>query len=106
LTLIVSEGVTPVVQFQDDLATGAACVADEVKIFRADGLGEINGSRLEAIYPDGGGCGSMLVPIGGVYDYDEQTDTLVDADGLTWTRLPAGGDPPPTLQPAPSPRPG
>jgi hypothetical protein len=106
LTLIVGEGAAPVVQFQDDLATGAGCAADEVKVFRADGVGEIDGSRLVVSYPNGGGCGLILVPIGGVYDYDAVTDTLGDADGVTWTRVPAGGDPPPTLQPAPSPRPG
>ena len=106
LTLVVGEGTAPVVQFQDNLATGAGCAADEVKIFRADGVGEIKANRLVVTYPDGGGCGLILVPIGGVYDYDAATDTLVDADGVTWTRVPAGGDPTPTLRPAPSPRPG
>jgi hypothetical protein len=103
LTLIVGEGVAPVVQFQDDHASGSGCAADEVKIFRADGVGEINGTRLVVSYPDGGGCGLQLVPIAGLYDYDADTDTLLDPDGVTWTRVPAGGDPLPTLRPAPSP---
>jgi hypothetical protein len=102
LTLIVGEGTEPVVQFQDDLATGGVCDADELKIFRADGVGEIAGNRLEASYPDGGGCGSRLVPMAGRYDYDPDADTLTDQDNVTWTRVPAG-DPVPTLRPAPSP---
>jgi hypothetical protein len=105
LTLIVGEGMAPVVQFQDDFSTGSGCGADEVKIFRADGVGEINGNRLRASYPDGGGCGLMLVAIAGLYDYDADTDTLLDPDGVTWTRVATGSNPPP-LRPAPSPNPG
>ena len=106
LTLIVGEGIAPTVQFQDDLATGAACAADEVKVFRADGVGEIDGSSLFVSYPDGGGCGLMLVPIAGGYDYDADTDTLLDQDEVTWTRVPEGPDPAPTLRPVPSRAPG
>src|SRR4029079_6739972 len=102
LTLIVSAGITPVVQFQDDLATGDACVADEVKIFRADGLGEITGNRLVVSYPDGGGCGLLLVAIAGRYDYQAGTDTLLDQDDIEWARVPPGTEPAPTLRPAPS----
>jgi hypothetical protein len=105
LTLVVGEGTAPTVQFQDDLATGGVCDADEVKIFRADGAGEITGNRLIAVYPDGGGCGLMFVPIGGVYHYDADADALTDQDDVTWSRVPVGGDPPPTLRPAPSPTP-
>jgi hypothetical protein len=106
LTLVVGAGTAPVVQFQDDLATGDACVADEVKIFRADGVGEITGNRLVASYPDGGGCGLMLVGIGGRYDYEAGTDTLTDQDGVEWTRVPDGAEPAPTLRPAPTRTPG
>ncbi|HTK45644.1 MAG TPA: hypothetical protein VL749_09865, partial [Patescibacteria group bacterium] len=105
LTLIVGAGTAPVVQFQDDLATGAVCVADQVKVFRADGVGEITGNRLVVSYPDGGGCGLNLVSIGGRYDYEAGTDTLHDQDGVTWVRLRPGIDPAPTLRPAPSGRP-
>jgi hypothetical protein len=105
LTLIVGAGTGPVVQFQDDLATGAVCVADEVKTFRADGLGEITGNRLVVSYPDGGGCGLNLVSIAGRYDHQAATDTLRDQDGVTWARVPPGIDPAPTLRPAPSGRP-
>jgi hypothetical protein len=102
LTLIVGAGTAPVVQFQDDLATGDVCVADEVKIFRADGVGEIIGNRLVVSYPDGGGCGLMLVAIAGRYDYEAGTDTLRDQDDVTWARVRPGIDPAPTLRPAPS----
>ena len=102
LTLLVGEGLAPVVQFQDDLATGGACVDDEVKVFRADGVGEIAGNRLVATYPGGGGCGSLTVGIGGRYDYDPDTDTLADQDAVVWTRVPTDGEPLPTLRPVPT----
>jgi len=100
-TLIVGTGTTPVVQFQDDLATGAACVDDQVKVFRADGVGEITGNRLVVAYPAGGGCGLHLVAIAGRYDYRAATDTLRDQDGVIWDRVPPGIDPAPTLRAAP-----
>ena len=102
MTLIVGEGTAPVVQFQDDLATGGVCEADEIKVFRADGFGEITGNRLVVSYPDGGGCGLNLVPIAGRYDYQEAADTLRDADGVIWARVQPGVDPAPTLRPVPS----
>ncbi len=105
MTLIVAAGTAPVVQLQDDLATGDVCVADQVKVFRADGVGEITGNRLVVSYPDGGGCGLMLVAIAGLYDYQAATDTLRDADGIVWARVPPGPDPAPTLRPAPTGRP-
>ena len=102
LTLIVGAGTAPVVQFQDDFSTGGACAANEVKVFRADGVGDVLSTRLEVSYPDGGGCGSALVPIAGIYDYQAETDTLRDTDFVIWARVPPGGDPAPTLQPIPS----
>jgi hypothetical protein len=100
LTLVVGDGAIPVVQFQDDLASGDGCREDAIKVFRADGVGVINGNRLAASYPDGGGCGFELVPIAGQYRYDGATDSLLDQDGVTWTRLPPGSRP--TLRPAPT----
>ncbi len=87
LTLVVGEGISPVVHFEDDFATGAACVRDEVKLFTADGTGEINGSRLVVDFPDGGGCGLMTVDVVGVYDYLGGRDMLLDQDDLRWTRV-------------------
>jgi len=83
----------PAVQFQDDVATGDACAEDAVKVFRADGVGSISRNRLVVSYPDGGGCGLQLVAIAGGYDYKADTDTLLDADVVTWTRVPEGADP-------------
>jgi hypothetical protein len=100
--LIVAAGTTPVVQFQDDFASGAGCAADKVKVYRADGVGEISGNRLVVSYPDGGGCGLMLVSIAGRYVYDAGTDTLTDQDGAIWRRVPPGLDPAPTFRPAPT----
>lgn len=78
-TLIVAAGSTPAVQYEDDLATGGACVADAVKRFTADGAGEIAGNRLDVSYPDGGGCGLMTVPVPDMYYvHDPGNDTLVD----------------------------
>jgi len=99
LTLIVGAGTAPVVQFQDDLATGGVCDADTVKVFRADGIGEVLSTRLVVTYPDGGGCGRNVVPIGGVYDYQAATDTLRDADFVIWARVSPAGEPAATLRP-------
>lgn len=91
MTLVVAAGLTPVVHFEDGFATGAACVADAVKVFTADGIGQVSLSRLAVSYPDGGGCGLMTVPIGsGFLDYDEATDTLTDSNGLVWSRVQEG----------------
>jgi hypothetical protein len=102
LTLIVGAGEAPVVQFQDDLATGDACAADQVKVFRADGLGAVTGNRLVVSYPDGGGCGLVQIALAGAYEYVAGTDTLRDQDGIMWARVAPGIDPAPTLRPAPT----
>jgi hypothetical protein len=98
--LDVDSGKTPTVRFEDLLATGAACVEDEVKVFTAQGFGQLVRNHLTVTYPDGGGCGSMLVEIGGAYDYDFETDTIIDQDGVVWT-LVRGGEP---LPPGPTPQ--
>jgi hypothetical protein len=94
------------VHFEDALATGAACLDDPVKLFTADGFGQVSGTNLTVVYPNGGGCGLLKVPIGtGSLDYDEATDTLLASDGLTWFRPLEGGllptQPPGTEAPSP-----
>ncbi|MEW5992481.1 MAG: hypothetical protein AB1736_14220 [Chloroflexota bacterium] len=94
MTLVVAAGTTPTVHFEDAFATGAACVADPVKVFTAEGTGRISGSILAVSFPDGGGCGLMIVEVGPwFYEYDEATDTLEASDGLAWSRVELGGDP-------------
>lgn len=93
LTLVVGPGTSPRVQFVDDRSTGGACDQDEVKVFVAEGVGDVQGTRLLVSYPDGGGCGSTTIPMGGRYDYDAQTDTLIDQDGVIWVRVPDDGSP-------------
>jgi hypothetical protein len=86
--LTVAAGTSPAVQFVDEFASGLACRADAVKVFTADGTGAIVGSRLDVAFPDGGGCGLMTVPMRGVsYDYEAATGTLLDHEGLVWTRV-------------------
>ena len=98
--LTVTAGTSPGVRFVDELATGGACALDSVKVFTADGIGQITGSRMVVTYPDGGGCGLMTMEYGATYDYLAATDTLVDPDELSWAR--AGADVvPPTRAPAP-----
>ena len=104
MNLYVSAGATPAVRFVDEVATGGACDLDPVKRFIADGTGEISGNRLEATFPNGGGCGLMTVEVAGIYEYDARTDTLLDQDDVTWTRV-EGGNPPPIQQPATEPPP-
>jgi hypothetical protein len=94
MTLTVAPGSKPAVRFVDEVSTGGACDLDPVKRFTADGTGRVTGSRLEVVYPDGGGCGLTTVAIGGAYDYNAADDTLLDQDRLTWTRVDGGNEPP------------
>jgi hypothetical protein len=105
INLYVGAGTNPAVRFEDLFATGAACIADKTKVFTADGTGEITGNSLVVTYPNGGGCGSVLVGIAGAYVYDRDTGVLRDQDGLVWTRIRGGNAPVPTVPPQPSPSP-
>lgn len=100
MKLYVLAGERPSVRFEDLYATGAACRLDTVKVFTADGIGEIKGSRLVVEYPNGGGCGLETTALRGSYEYDAAADVLVDADGLVWRRV----DQKPVI-PAATPRP-
>ena len=87
-TLVVDGGTRPALHFEDDFATGAACANSDVKVFTMDGIGSIDGDRLDVAWPDGGGCGLVTIDIGpGSYFYDQGTDRITDRQGLTWTRL-------------------
>jgi len=108
LSLIVGSGSAPNIRFEDDNATGPGCRNDAVKHFTADGTGTISDSRLETRFPDGGGCGLMLVPVpAGQFDHDAATDTLRDGAGATWARVPGDARPgtqaPATVPSTPSP---
>ena len=94
--LVVAAGMTPAVHFEDGFSYGGACVADDVKLFKADGTGQVSGNRLDVSFPDGGGCGKLTVDMGpGFYEYDAATDRLTaSSDGLTWSRLPDLGSRP------------
>lgn len=88
LSMIVGTGNAPDIRFEDDNATGAGCRNDAIKHFTANGVGAIAGDRLETRFPDGGGCGLMLVGVpAGQFDYDAPTDTLLDRHGATWVRV-------------------
>ncbi|HYN70338.1 MAG TPA: hypothetical protein VEX41_09025, partial [Candidatus Eisenbacteria bacterium] len=118
--LVVAAGNSPTVKFVDQFATGVACRSDTVKVFTADGRGTvISGDRLEVQWPGGGGCGLETVDIAiGYLDYHQATDTLVDSQKLTWSRVVGTVAPPtpapvtstvspsPPTSPRPSPRPG
>jgi hypothetical protein len=108
-TLVVGAGTSPAVHFEDAFATGAACIADEVKVFTMEGVGSVTDSLLEVAWPDGGGCGLIKIDVGpGFYTYNEETDALVDGQELTWTRVDASVVPPtstPVNEPTPEPSP-
>jgi len=89
-TLVVAAGMTPAVHFEDGFSYGGACVADDIKLFKADGTGQVSGTRLDVSFPDGGGCGKLTVDMGpGFYEYDAATDRLTaSSDSLVWSRLP------------------
>jgi hypothetical protein len=102
MNLYVGAGPTPAVRYEDLLATGDVCRNDEVKVFTADGVGEITRRRLEVTFPNGGGCGLETIPIAATYTYDQNADTLTDQDGIVWTRIAGGDAAVPTLVPEPS----
>ena len=101
--LVVGPGTEPTVHFEDRHATGAACVDDEVKVYTADGTGEIADGHMDAAFPDGGGCGSRRVPFAGTYDHRAGSDTLLDAEGLVWAHVPSGDSSDPAPQDSPEP---
>jgi hypothetical protein len=99
MVLVVAPGTRPAVYFEDAYATGEACFETSSKRFTAYGIGTVFDDRLEIEWPDGGGCGGVVVGMGdGSYRYDPRTDSLLDGDGLTWTRM-DGADGPPTQPP-------
>jgi len=102
--LVVAAGTSPAVRFVDEFAAGGACQADTVKVFTADGRGTVvAGDRLEVQWPDGGGCGLATVAMRvGTYIYDQATDSAIDGQKLTWSRV-VGGLTPPTRAPVPGP---
>jgi hypothetical protein len=105
-TLVVDAGTAPRVHYVDDRSTGAACVADAVKVFTADGTGTVVGNRLSVEWLGGGGCGLRTVQMDpGSYTYDEPTDVLVDGLAVVWGRSKGDVAPPtrgPLTQPTPA----
>ena len=99
-TLTIGAGTRPAVHFEDEYATGLACRDDAVKVFTADGTGEISDDRLDASFPDGGGCGSMKVDIAIRVVHDAATDSLRDQDGVLWARSRAARPTQPTTAPS------
>ena len=61
-----------------------------MKVFTAEGSGQIIDDRLDASFPDGGGCGSVKVDIALRLVHDAETDSLRDQDGLRWLRIQDG----------------
>jgi hypothetical protein len=101
--LVVGGGSNPKVHFEDRFATGAACQSDAVKVFMAEGSGQIFGARLDASFPNGGGCGSTTVEIELRLIHDAGTDSLRDQHNLRWFRVQDGDQqatPSPTTEPS------
>ena len=86
-TLKVSSGATPTVVYQDFYASGCDTFAGPATHWTAAGEGSISGDTMNVAFHKSG-CGTFLQ--GGyedMYVYDEATDTLVDAFGITWFRM-------------------
>ena len=105
-TLVVGTGASPSVRFQDQIATGGACNNDPSKVFTADGTGAVDGNHLDTSFPDGGGCGSVTVPVLLQFVYNDGTDSLRDQDGVDWIRVRADRPavPSPTTSPSATPK--
>jgi hypothetical protein len=86
-TLVVDRGQAPNVHFEDDFSIDCQQRGEASTVYRADGTGAIHTNRLIVQFP-GGGCTTRLPPAESFYDYDEATDSLLDHEGITWTRVP------------------
>jgi hypothetical protein len=85
-TLVVDAGLDPDVHLEDDFSVNCERRGDSSTLYIADGLGEVNLNRLTVSYASGG-CSIRLGPYEAFYDYDSATDTLVDYQDTTWTRV-------------------
>jgi hypothetical protein len=86
-TLIISAGRTPTVHFVDEFASGCLDHGDTSTRFLADGVGQIQVARLDVYFPDGGCVTWHVGSYYFFYDYQDSTDTLLDAQGISWHRL-------------------
>ena len=86
--LDVGAGPSPGVRFEDLMASGCANNGDDSVDFRAVGHGAVLADRLVVGFP-GGGCHTWQVPaFSSTYQRDASTGTMIDGDGITWTRVP------------------
>ena len=86
--LSVSANAMPTVTYQDLFASGCANNGARSTVFAAVGRGSINGTELDVSFARSG-CGAFQL---GAFDlpfvYHADSDTLVDAFGITWHRRP------------------
>jgi hypothetical protein len=85
-TLIVEAGDSPAVHFEDDFSIDCQRRGETSTVYVADGIAETYGTRLIVQFPSGG-CVTQLPPAQWFYDHDRATDTLVDHEGVRWSRL-------------------
>ena len=86
--LVIGQGSTPAVTYQDDYASSCANAGAPSTHFVATGRGSGDGDSLWVEFRDGG-CGRHKIgPFGLGFSYDGSSDTLTDDFGITWYRFP------------------
>ena len=86
-TLVVSAGSAPTVHFEDDFSVNCQNRGEASTVYLADGQGEIADGRLTVRFPEGG-CTIKVPAAEWWYEYGSSSDSLVDYQGITWSRAP------------------
>jgi hypothetical protein len=84
-TLVVSAGRDPTVHFEDDFSINCERRGEASTVYVADGQGRIADGRLTVQFPEGG-CTINMPAAEWWYEYRSSSDSLVDYQGITWSR--------------------
>lgn len=85
--LIVSSGATPAVTFEDFYASACARFGGPSTHWVSAGQGSVDGDLLIVAFHRSG-CGSFGIgAYEGYWTYQPAFDTLIDTDGIEWSRM-------------------
>ena len=86
-TLVVEAGAAPAVHFEDRFSINCKNRGETSTLYLANGQGEIAEGRLTVQFPEGG-CTVKVPAAEWWYEYQSSLDSLVDYQGITWSRAP------------------
>jgi hypothetical protein len=87
-TLVIGPGPTPTVHFEDAFSIMCFQAGDATTLFVAEGPGEISANVLTAHFPESGCVTWRVPPSDGTFNFNPETDTLLDDYGIVWRRQP------------------